>query len=75
LEHRVRPFSAGVAVPVFAFFSAGVVIGGLQGFVDAVTSSIGLGVILGLVAGKAIGITGSTWLVTRLRHAQLAPDL
>jgi NhaA family Na+:H+ antiporter len=75
LEHRVRPFSAGVAVPVFAFFSAGVVVGGLQGFVDAVTSSIGLGVILGLVAGKAIGITGSTWLVTRLRHAQLDPDL
>ena len=55
--------------------SAGVVVGGLQGFVDAVTSSIGLGVILGLVAGKAIGITGSTWLVTRLRHAQLDPDL
>lgn len=75
LEHRIRPFSAGVAVPVFAFFSAGVAIGGLQGFIDAVTSSIGLGVIVGLVAGKAIGITGATWLVTRLRHAKLDPDL
>ena len=75
LEHRVRPFSAGVAVPVFAFFSAGVVVSGWQGLLDAVTSSIGLGVIVGLVAGKAIGITGSTWLVTRLRHAQLDPDL
>ena len=75
LEHRVRPFSAGVAVPVFAFFSAGVAVGGLQGFTDAVTSSIGLGVIVGLVAGKALGITGSTWLVTRLRHAKLDPDL
>ncbi len=75
LEHRIRPFSAGVAVPVFAFFSAGVAIGGIQGFTDAVTSTIGLGVILGLVVGKAIGITGSTWLVTRLRHAQLDPDL
>jgi NhaA family Na+:H+ antiporter len=75
LEHRIRPFSAGVAVPVFAFFSAGVAIGGWNGFTSAITSPIGLGVILGLVAGKAIGITGATWLVTRLRHAQLDPDL
>ncbi|MFT4108776.1 Na+/H+ antiporter NhaA [Propionicimonas sp.] len=75
LEHRIRPFSAGIAVPLFAFFSAGVALGGAQGFVDAVTSRIGLGVIVGLVAGKAIGITGATWLVTRLRHARLDPDL
>lgn len=75
LEHRVRPFSAGVAVPVFAFFSAGVTIGGLNGFVEAITSPIGLGVILGLVVGKGIGIYGATWLVTRLRHASLDPDL
>mgnify|MGYP000870748544 FL=1 len=75
LEHRIRPFSAGVAVPVFAFFSAGVALGGVQGFVAAVTSPVGLGVIVGLVAGKAIGISGATWLVTRLRHARLDPDL
>jgi NhaA family Na+:H+ antiporter len=75
LEHRVRPFSAGVAVPVFAFFSAGVAVGGLSGFTSAITSPIGLGVILGLVVGKAIGISGATWLVTRLRHAHLDPDL
>jgi NhaA family Na+:H+ antiporter len=75
LEHRIRPFSAGVAVPVFAFFSAGVAVGGPQGFVAAVTSPVGLGVIVGLVAGKAIGISGATWLVTRLRHARLDPDL
>jgi NhaA family Na+:H+ antiporter len=74
-EHRIRPFSAGVAVPVFAFFSAGVTLGGWEGFLSAVTSPIGLGVILGLVAGKAIGITGATWLVTRLRHASLDPAL
>jgi len=75
LEHKVRPFSASVAVPVFAFFSAGVAVGGWSGFVAAVTSPIGLGVIFGLVVGKAIGISGATWLVTRLRHARLDPDL
>src|SRR5690606_22053480 len=31
-EHRFRPLSAGFAVPVFAFFSAGVAIGGPEGF-------------------------------------------
>jgi Na+:H+ antiporter, NhaA family len=75
LEHEIRPFSASVAVPVFAFVSAGVAIGGVDRFVAAVTHPIGLGVILGLVVGKAIGISGATWLVTRLRHASLDPDL
>lgn len=75
LEHRLRPFSAGFAVPVFAFFSAGVALGGWGGFARAITHPIGLGVIVGLVAGKAIGITGATWLVTRLRHASLDPSL
>jgi Na+:H+ antiporter, NhaA family len=75
LEHRLRPLSASVAVPVFAFFSAGVTISGWDGFVAAVSSPIGIGVIAGLVVGKAVGISGATWLVTRLRHASLDPDL
>lgn len=75
MEHQIRPFSAGVAVPVFAFFSAGVAVAGPQAFVEAITSPVGLGVIVGLVAGKAIGISTATWLVTRLRHANLDPDL
>lgn len=75
LDHRLRPFSAGFAVPVFAFFSAGVALGGWDGFVAAATSGVGLGVIVGLVGGKVIGITGSTWLITRLRRARLDPDL
>ena len=72
-----RPAVLRQALPCrcFAFFSAGVAVGGLNGFTAAVASPIGLGVILGLVAGKAIGITGATWLVTRLRHAHLDPDL
>lgn len=75
MEHRIRPFSAGVAVPIFAFFSAGVALSGPEAFFHAITSPVGLGVIVGLVAGKAIGITSSTWLITRLRHANLDPDI
>ncbi len=65
-EHRYRPLSAGVAVPVFAFFSAGVAVGGWDGLVAAVTSPIAVGIVLGLVVGKTIGITLATWLITRL---------
>jgi Na+:H+ antiporter, NhaA family len=70
-EHRFRPISAGVAVPVFAFFSAGVAVGGLSGLTRSVTDSVAVGITLGLVAGKAIGITGATWLVSRFTRAEL----
>lgn len=75
LEHRLRPLSAGVAVPLFAFFSAGVVITGPQQLVEALTGSIGLGIVAALVVGKLIGITGGTYLVTRLPGSDLHPDL
>ena len=74
-EHRFRPISAGVAVPVFAFFSAGVAVGGLAGLADSVTDSVALGIALGLVVGKAVGITGATWLVARFTRARLDDDL
>jgi NhaA family Na+:H+ antiporter len=74
-EHRFRPISAGVAVPVFAFFSAGVAVGGLSGLGASLTDSVALGIALGLVVGKAAGITGATWLVSRFTRARLDEDL
>jgi NhaA family Na+:H+ antiporter len=74
-EHRIRPLSAGVAVPVFAFFSAGVAIGGVSGLGESLGDSIAIGIMVGLVAGKAIGITGATWLVSRFTRAQLDENL
>lgn len=70
-EHRFRPLSAGFAVPAFAFLSAGVTIGGWTGFIDAVTSPVGLGIIVALVLGKPLGIVAATWLSTTLTHAKL----
>jgi NhaA family Na+:H+ antiporter len=75
LEHRFRPVSAGFAVPVFAFFSAGVTVGGLTGLRTAVTDSVALGIVVALVAGKTIGITAATWLVSRFTRAELDDDL
>ena len=74
-EHRIRPLSAGVAVPVFAFFSAGVAVGGLSGLGASLGDSIAIGIMAGLVLGKAIGITGATWLVSRFTRAQLDENL
>lgn len=74
IEHLVRPLSAGLAVPLFALFSAGVkVSGGALG--DVFTKPETLGVVLGLVVGKTIGIFGGTWLTVRFTRASLSEEL
>ena len=65
LEHRIRPLSAGFAVPVFAFFAAGVDIGGTHGLASAFSHPMTYGIVTALVVGKPVGILVSTWLVTR----------
>ena len=73
-EHRMRPISAGVAVPVFAFFASGVtVVGG--GFAAAARDAVAVGVVAGLVVGKFVGVFGTTWLVARFTRARLDADL
>ncbi len=74
-EHRIRPISAGVAVPVFAFFAAGVEIGGFSGLRDSLTDPVAVGIVLGLVLGKPIGIFGTTWLAARFTRASLDDEL
>jgi NhaA family Na+:H+ antiporter len=74
IEHLVRPLSAGLAVPLFALFSAGVVVsGGALG--EVFTRPETLGVVLGLVVGKTVGIFGGTWLTARFTKASLSDDL
>ncbi|MEV7482111.1 MULTISPECIES: Na+/H+ antiporter NhaA [Streptomyces] len=74
LEHLVRPLSAGVAVPLFALFAAGVTLKG-EALAGVFTRPETLGVVLGLVAGKTLGIFGGTWLVTRFTKAELNKEL
>ncbi|WP_157576610.1 Na+/H+ antiporter NhaA [Mycobacterium sp. GA-2829] len=70
-EHRVRPLSAGLAVPVFAFFAAGVAIGGVSGFTQALSDSVTLGIAVGLVVGKPIGIFLTTRVLAAVTRANL----
>ncbi|MEV6021147.1 Na+/H+ antiporter NhaA [Streptomyces sp. NPDC051997] len=74
IEHLVRPVSAGLAVPLFALFSAGVAISG-GAIHDVFTRPETLGVVLGLVVGKAVGIFGGTWLTARFTRASLSDEL
>ena len=75
LEHLIRPISAGVAVPVFAFFAAGVAVGGVDGLTDSLSEPVALGIVCGLVLGKTIGIAGSTWLLATFTRADLDDEL
>lgn len=67
--------STGFAVPVFAFFAAGVALGGAEGLAGAFADPITLGIVGGLVLGKAVGISGTTFLITRLPGLRLDPTL
>ncbi|RAS64792.1 sodium/proton antiporter (NhaA family) [Lentzea atacamensis] len=71
-EQALRPFSAGIALPVFALTSAGVSLAGAGGFW---TSTITWGVIAGLLLGKFSGILGVSWLTSRFTGAHLNPQL
>ncbi|MGO4856509.1 Na+/H+ antiporter NhaA [Arthrobacter sp. 2MCAF14] len=74
-EHRLRPFSAGFAVPVFAFFSAGVALGGAEGLGAALRDPVAVGIILALVVGKTAGVFGTTFLITKTTRARLDDGL
>ncbi|MFF7300317.1 Na+/H+ antiporter NhaA [Streptomyces sp. NPDC008265] len=74
IEHLVRPISAGLAVPLFALLSAGVSLSD-EAIAQVFTRPETLGVVLGLVVGKTVGIFGGTWLAARFTRAELNEDL
>jgi NhaA family Na+:H+ antiporter len=68
LEHRLQPWSAGFCVPVFALFAAGVPVGA-EALRRVFVEPVALGVVVGLLVGKIIGIFGASWLVIRFTPA------
>ncbi len=74
VEHRMGPYSAGLAVPIFALFAAGVPISGstLGGLVDDPAS---IAVVAGLVVGKPVGVLLGAWLTARFTRAELDEGL
>ena len=72
--HFVHPISAGFAVPVFAFFTAGVYFQGLN-LETQLQSPVALGILFGLVLGKPIGIVATAWAVSKFTKASLSKEL
>ena len=73
-EHLLHPLSAGIAIPLFALFAAGVSVStGALG--EVFSSPEPLGVVVGLVLGKTVGIFAGTYLAARFTRARLNPDL
>lgn len=71
LEHVLHPWIAFAVLPVFAFANAGVSFAG-AGLADLV-APLSLGIALGLVIGKQLGIFGACWIAIRTRYASM-PD-
>jgi NhaA family Na+:H+ antiporter len=68
-EHALHPWVAFAVLPMFAFVNAGV---SLQGVSPALLAApVPLGIAAGLVFGKAIGVSGASWLMLRLTGAAL----
>jgi Na+/H+ antiporter NhaA len=74
LQQLYHPWTSYLIVPLFALANAGIPISG-SFLARAYTSPITLGILIGYVAGKPIGITGTAWLVTRLSRGRLRPTV
>jgi NhaA family Na+:H+ antiporter len=74
IEHRVHPWSAGLAVPLFALFAAGVAVSA-DTLGDMAREPEALGIAAGLVVGKVIGIFGATWVMATFTRAKLNASL
>lgn len=70
IEHSLHPWVTFLIMPVFAFANAGVTID-FSTVGEVVFSKLALGIIVGLVVGKQIGVFGFTWLVVKAKFAVL----
>jgi len=75
LEHKIRPFSTVVALPLFAFFSAGVVLSEGGGLAAVLSQPVAFAIMAGLVLGKLVGVLGFTALLTRVSSFRLPPGI
>ncbi|WP_299931224.1 Na+/H+ antiporter NhaA [uncultured Nocardioides sp.] len=71
LISTLHPVSAYVVLPVFALANAGVELGAIG---EVFTEPVGLGIVLGLVLGKPVGILLTSYVAVRLGIAKLPED-
>jgi len=74
LQTLWHPWTSYVIVPLFALANAGVHLSP-SFLASAYSSPVTLGILLGYVVGKPVGIVGATWLATRLSRGRLQPSV
>ncbi|MDA3972018.1 MAG: Na+/H+ antiporter NhaA [Desulfobulbaceae bacterium] len=74
LEHRLHHWVSFFIVPLFALANAGVAID-VSTLADSLMHPVTLGIVIGLVGGKFIGVFGSSWLLVKLGIARLPQDV
>lgn len=74
LEEMMAPISAFVVVPIFALANAGIVLNG-ESISDAVNSNVAIGILLGLIVGKFVGVVGFSLVFVKLGVAVKPPEL
>src|SRR5204863_601395 len=74
LQQLFHPWTSYVIVPLFALANAGIAVNG-RFLAEAFSSRITLGILVGYVVGKPVGILGGSWLVTRLSRRRLQPPV
>jgi Na+:H+ antiporter, NhaA family len=73
LEHALHPWVVFAIMPLFALANAGVPLGGA--ILETLTSPVALGIVVGLVVGKQLGITLFAWLAVRSGISELPGDI
>ncbi len=69
LEHAIHPYAAFLILPLFAFVNAGVSLDGIS--ISSLSNPLPLGIALGLLVGKPIGICLFSWGAVKLGIARL----
>jgi Na+/H+ antiporter NhaA len=73
-QQLYHPWTSYVIAPLFALANAGIQVSG-SFLSKAYTSPITLGILFGYVVGKPVGVTGTSWLVTKLSRGRLRPPV
>ncbi|MBC3488668.1 Na+/H+ antiporter NhaA [Pseudomonas sp. SWRI50] len=69
LEHALHPWVAYAILPLFAFANAGVSLAGMN--LESFTHPVPMGIAVGLLLGKTVGVFGLTWVAIKLGLAAL----
>ena len=74
LQRMLLPLSAGLCVPLFAFFAAGVDLRS-TGLLEPLSNPVAIGIMAGLILGKPLGVVATAWLMARFTRARLNPAI